>query len=109
MYLGDKTRQQSTEYKFTGNLVDEAKTLGINVDQLNEILNSKAGTTSVARDLFQAIVPENRRKVDRWNQLDEDIFIKEKLLIEFTERYYGPLKVDQKKVHTSLVGCLRNQ
>ncbi|CAF4345374.1 unnamed protein product [Rotaria sp. Silwood2] len=107
--LGDKTRQQSTEYKFTGNLVDEPKTLGINVDQLNEILNSKAGTTSVARDLFQAIVPENRRKVDRWNQLDEDIFIKEKLLIEFTERYYGPLKVDQKKVHTSLVGCLRNQ
>ncbi|CAF0910775.1 unnamed protein product [Rotaria sordida] len=109
MYLGDKTRQQSTEYKFTGNLVDEAKTLEINLHQLNEILNSQAGVTSVARDLFQIIVPENRRKVDRWNQLDEDILFKEKLLIDFMERYYGPLKVDQKKVHTSLVGCLRNQ
>lgn len=25
------------------------------------------------------------------------------------ERYYGPVQADPKRIHTSLVGCLRNQ
>jgi len=25
------------------------------------------------------------------------------------QRYYGPLQADEKRIHTSLVGCLRNE
>lgn len=28
--------------------------------------------------------------------------------LDFLVRYYGPLQVDPKKIHVSLVGCLRN-
>jgi hypothetical protein len=30
------------------------------------------------------------------------------IYLEFLEQYYGPLEVEPKKVHISLVGCLRN-
>ena len=30
-------------------------------------------------------------------------------MLDFMERCYGPLLANHKKIHTSLVGCLRNQ
>ena len=31
------------------------------------------------------------------------------LILDFMECYYGPLLANHKKIHTSLVGCLRNE
>ncbi|CAF2978492.1 unnamed protein product [Rotaria sp. Silwood2] len=109
LYLGDKVRQQTSLHKYEGNLENEAIQLGLTIDQLNEILKSKGGITTIARDLFKKIVPESRRQVDNWNQLEEDVLLKEKVLIEFLERYYGALQANPKQIHKSLVGCLRNQ
>ncbi|CAF3871082.1 unnamed protein product [Rotaria sp. Silwood1] len=109
LYLGDKVRQQTSLHKYEGNLENDAIQLELPIDQLNEILKSKGGITTIARDLFKNIVPESRRQVDNWNQLEEDVLLKEKVLIEFLERYYGALQANPKQIHTSLVGCLRNQ
>ncbi|CAF4071104.1 unnamed protein product [Rotaria sordida] len=107
-HMGDKIRQNTKEHIYVGNLTDDARLLGINVQQLKEILNMEDAITSIAREIFKKMIPEHKRTVKHWNDLPEDIILKEKLLIQFLERYYGPLKVVSKKVHISLVGCLRN-
>ncbi|CAF3836640.1 unnamed protein product [Adineta steineri] len=107
-YMADKIRQNTTEYKYTGNLSKDAKCLGIDVVQLNECLTAKASVTTIARNIFKKIVPENKRTVSCWNDLPEEVLLKEQMLIKFLKDYFGPLEVDSKKVHTSLCGCLRN-
>ncbi|CAF1031640.1 unnamed protein product [Didymodactylos carnosus] len=67
LFFADQVRQQTTAYKFNGNLGADTKRLELSLEQINEVLNGK----------------------------------------EFIERYFG--QVTPKKVHTSLVGCLRNQ
>lgn len=125
--MADKIRQNTTGYKYVGNLTKDAETLGIPVAELNEILNSKGGVTAIARELFKRIVPENKRSVAHWNKLSNEVVLREKQVIrkwiikcvcfplnislifsEFLESYYGQLEVDSKKMHSSLVGCLRN-
>ncbi|CAF1518883.1 unnamed protein product [Rotaria sordida] len=86
-----------------------AKKLGLSRDELNKILTTKPGITRVARALFQQIVPKELLQVDHWNDLDPYVLLKEKILIKFMERYYGPLQVERKKIHSSLVNCLRNE
>ena len=80
-YLADKIRNQTIGHKYAGLLANDAKRLGLRLDQMNEILNSKNGITSIARDLFKAMVPEEDRSVDHWNKLPEGILLKEKTLI----------------------------
>ncbi|CAF4147042.1 unnamed protein product, partial [Adineta steineri] len=106
--MAEKIRQNTTEYKYTGNLSKDAKCLGINVVQLNECLTAKASVTTIARNIFKKIVPENKRTVSCWDDLPEEVLLKEQMLIKFLKDYFGPLEVDSKKVHTSLCGCLRN-
>ncbi|CAF4849894.1 unnamed protein product, partial [Rotaria socialis] len=84
-----------------------AKRLGIGVEKLIEVLKLKDGISSIARQLFKRIIPESQRSVDHWNQLSAGVILKEKILIGFLGRYYGALEVDPKKIHISLVGCLR--
>lgn len=128
--MGDKVRQSTTDFRYQGNLSNDAKRLGMNTFELNKILNIKGGITTIARELFKAIIPEDRRNVLSWNQLGQDVLVKEKLLIgllhdtfshysrskhtlsfllDFMKRYYGPLEADERKIHVSLVGCLRNR
>ena len=128
-YQADKIRQNTTGHKYVGNLTNDAAYLGIHdVLSLKELLNSKGGITSIAREIFKRIIPEDKRSVRSWNELSEEVILKEKILIgmcnnklslisisyvfliylEFLERYFGSLEVDPKKVHISLVGCLRN-
>lgn len=80
-HVVEKIRHQTTEHKYVGNLMHDARKLGIHVDKLNEILKLKHGITSIAREIFKAIVPESVRDVDNWNQLPESVIIKEKILI----------------------------
>ncbi|CAF1457563.1 unnamed protein product [Rotaria sordida] len=70
-----------------------AKKLGLSRDELNKILTTKPGITRVARALFQQIVPKELLQVDHWNDLDPYVLLKEKILIKFMERYYGPLQM----------------
>jgi hypothetical protein len=128
--LAAKVRQQTITFKYEGDLAKDATSLGLKVYALNEALKMKTGITSVARELFKMIVPEHRRQVDHWNDLTEDVLLKEKILIgmtnnkfavylriryvlftflDFLLKYYGPLRVNEKQIHTSLVGCLRNE
>ncbi|CAF1629893.1 unnamed protein product [Rotaria magnacalcarata] len=109
LYLADKVRHQTSSHKYIGNLKNDAINLGLSIDQLNEILKSRGAVTTIARDLFKKIVPEVRRQVDHWNQLEADVLLKEKVLIDFLERYYGALQAIPKQIHISLVGCLRNE
>ncbi|CAF2943319.1 unnamed protein product [Rotaria sp. Silwood2] len=55
------------------------------------------------------MVPEKSRNVKRWEYLPNDVLLKEKILISFMERFYGPLQVNLKTIHVSLVRCLRNE
>jgi hypothetical protein len=80
-----KIRQQTTAYKYEGNLTKDAKSLGLRVDQLNEVVKCKAPITSIARELFKQMVPEHRRQVDRWNDLDPDVLVKETILISMSK------------------------
>ncbi|CAF2527123.1 unnamed protein product [Rotaria sp. Silwood2] len=91
--LGDKIRQQTTKYKYQGSLVNDAKKLGLNHYELNEILALKSGITRIARVLFQKIVSKEYLQVDCWNDLDPYVLVKEKILMKFLERYYGPLQM----------------
>lgn len=130
LYLANRIQHSSNGFKYNGNLTVDAKRLGISLAKLNESLNAKNLIATTARDLFKKMIPESERQVDHWNQLKPDVLMKEKILLsmgkisvntvssfsfdllpclDFLERYYGPLEVDQKKLHTSLVGCLRNQ
>lgn len=77
----EKIRLNTYGHKFNGDLVKEARTLGINVSQLNKALKHDVSITRVAREIFQAMVPEERRCVEHWNKLDPDVKFKESLLI----------------------------
>jgi hypothetical protein len=55
--------------------------LGISTVRLNEILNLNVAISSIARELFKQIIPENKRSVNRWSELTEEVFIKEQMLI----------------------------
>ncbi|CAF3612380.1 unnamed protein product [Rotaria socialis] len=107
-YFADKIKQQTTGHIYTGNLTNDAKRLGIGVEKLIEVLKLKDGISSIARQLFKRIIPESQTSVNHWNQLSAGVILKEKILIGFLGRYYGALEVDPKKIHISLVGCLRN-
>ncbi|CAF2706053.1 unnamed protein product [Rotaria sp. Silwood2] len=107
-YFADKIKQQTIGHRYIGNLTNDARRLGIGVEKLSEVLNSKAAISSVAREIFKRIIPVEQRSVNHWNKLSVEVIVKEKVLIEFLERYYGALEVDPKKIHISLVGCLRN-
>ncbi|CAF1652964.1 unnamed protein product [Rotaria magnacalcarata] len=84
-YFAGKIKQQTTGHRYTGNLTNDAKRLGIGVEKLIEVLKLKSALSSIARELYKRIIPER-----------------------FLERYYGALEVDPKKIQISLVGCLRN-
>jgi hypothetical protein len=77
----EKIRQQTSNHQYTGNLVDDARKLGIHANKLNEIVKLKHGITSIAREIFKTIIPESERDVDNWNKLPAHVLIKEKLLI----------------------------
>lgn len=130
LYVANRIQHSSDGFKYSGNLTVDAKRLGLPLDKLNESLNAKNLIATTARNLFKKMVPESERQVDHWNQLKPDVLMKEKILLsmrtifcnivfslsfdvpacsDFLERYYGPLEADRKKLHTSLVGCLRNQ
>ena len=79
--LTDKIRNQTTGHKYGGPLVNDAKRLGLQLDRMNEILNSKNGITIIAPHLFTAMVSEEDHRVDHWNKLPEGILLKEKVLI----------------------------
>lgn len=79
--FADKIRAQTSARKYQGHLVNDSVSLGLTVDQLEKIMKPNNSTTSIARELFKEMVPENRRYVSHWNQLDEDILMKEKTLI----------------------------
>lgn len=81
IFFADKVKRNSGEYKFVGNLAAEAKTLGIQLPELKKALESRAPITSIARGLFQVIVPQHRRNVNHWNELDADILVKEEALL----------------------------
>ena len=68
-------------FKYEGNLSKDATRLGLNIHKLAEVLKVKGPITSTARDLFKIIVPERDRQVDHWNDLKEDVLVKEKILI----------------------------
>lgn len=80
-YVVEKIRHQTCDHKYNGNLTDDARKLGIQVNKLNEILKLRHGVTSIAREIFKTIIPESDRQVDHWNKLSEYILIKEKILI----------------------------
>jgi hypothetical protein len=80
-YLAEKIRNQTTGHKYVGLLSNDAIRLGMKLDRMNEILNSKTGITSIAREFFKTMVPESDRQVDHWNKLPESVLLKEKLLI----------------------------
>jgi hypothetical protein len=80
-YLADKIRNQTTGHKYVGLLPNDAKRLGVKLDRMNEILNSSNGITSIARELFKTMVPEDDRQVDHWNKLPESVLLKEKVMI----------------------------
>ena len=80
-YLADKIRNQTTGHKYAGPLANDARRLDLRLDRMNEILNSKNGITSIALDLFKAMVSEEDRTVNHWNKLPEGILLKEKALI----------------------------
>ena len=80
-FLSDKIRQHTTSYKYTGNLTKDAKILRLTNDQLNEALKSKCGITSIARQLFKKMVPEQCRNVEHWDRLTHDVLSKEQALI----------------------------
>ncbi|CAF2089770.1 unnamed protein product [Rotaria magnacalcarata] len=84
-YFAGKIKQQTTGHRYTGNLTNDAKRLGIGVEKLIEVLKLKSALSSIARELYKRIIPER-----------------------FLERYYGALEVDPKKIQISLIGCLRN-
>lgn len=131
LHFAEQIRQQTKKHQYGDNLAIDAKRLGIPIQQLDEILKIKNSISSMARELFKKSVPEHKRSVQRWNQLEEDVILKEKMLIgrmnnicfstgidrnishvfflDFLERYFGPLEIDRKKIHNSIVGCLRNE
>ena len=80
-YLADKIRQQTKEYRYKGSLSLDSTKLGIPVDKINDILNSKSAIPSIARSLFKIMIPEGDRNVDHWTKLSESVLMKEKLLI----------------------------
>lgn len=128
--MADLIRTLTVGYTYTGNLSNDAKTLGIPVLELHEMLARKVKISSCARQLFKRIVPENERAVNQWHNLSEGVLLKEELLLskyivhtyfdfgaighmfsislDFLQSYFGPLKVDKSKLHKSIVGCLRN-
>jgi hypothetical protein len=79
--MGDKIRQNTIGHKYVGSLTDDARLLGIGFTQLNECLNLKGGITSVAREIFKRIIPEEKRSVKQWNDLPKEVTLKETLLI----------------------------
>lgn len=80
-HLADKIREQTSGHKYQGNLTNDAQRLGIRTDHLKEIVNLNHGITSIARELFKRIIPEQQRSANNWNKLSEDVFLKEKILI----------------------------
>lgn len=120
----EKIRQESSGHKYTGHLSTDASLLGISVTDLNEILQLKSGMSSIAREIFLKLIPKECMAVDNWNNLPEDVLLKEKILIgkmslknvlenfsfalDFLVRYFGRLQAGPKKIHTTLVSCLRN-
>lgn len=80
-YIAEKIRQQTTGHRYTGNFNQDAKTLGIKPEKLMEILKSKRNVTSIARDIFKTMFPEKEFSDKHWNNLPEDIRIKESFLI----------------------------
>lgn len=52
---------------------------------LAEILALKNPVTSIAREIFKKIVPDDQRSVQHWNELSEAVLLKEKLLISKIE------------------------
>ena len=80
-YLTEKIRQQTIDHKYARVLSTDARRLGVLPDRINEILNTKGGITSIARELFKTMVPEHDRTVDHWNKLSEHVLLKEKVLI----------------------------
>ena len=79
--MADKIRHYTNGHKYVGNLSTDARRLGIEVGELNKIVNTKSGITSIAREIFKAMVPESERKVDSWYKLSQDVLVKEKLLL----------------------------
>jgi hypothetical protein len=80
-YLTEKIRQQTIGHKYSGALSTDAQRLGVLPNRINEILNTKGGIASIARELFKTMVPEHDREVYHWNKLSEHVLLKEKALI----------------------------
>ena len=80
-YLTEKIRQQTIGHKYAGALSTDARRLGVPPDRINEILNTKCGIASIARELFKTMVAEHDREVDHWNKLPEHVLLKEEVLI----------------------------
>lgn len=86
LHLANKIRHSSAEHKYTGNLLTDAKRLGLKFEQLNQSLDGKHSITATARDLCMKIIPESERQVDHWNQLKDDVLLKERIFLGVPRR-----------------------
>lgn len=77
LYLANKIRHSSAEYKYGGNLISNFKRLGLNLEQLNQSLNAKNPIATNERELFRKMILGNKRQVEHWNQLTDDVLMKE--------------------------------
>ena len=80
-HLADTIREITIGHRYVGSLQKDAKALGISPMELNEILKKNTGISGIARLIFKRIVPEEKRNVNQWKELSQDVILKEQLLI----------------------------
>lgn len=88
IYVLKQLEYQTNKYQYNGNLAVDAKRLGISLEDLNDVLKSKLSVTSTAQELFKKLVPSHQRQVENWNELDEDVRTKEKILIGTADHHF---------------------
>ena len=81
IHLANRIRISASGYKYAGNLINDAKKLGLKVEELKQSLDGKNPISTTARSLFKKIVPPSDRQVDHWNKLSPDVLMKEKILL----------------------------
>jgi hypothetical protein len=81
--MADKIREITIGYRYIGILTNDAKVLGICPVELNDLLNKnkKSDVSSIARLIFKQIVPEEKRTVNHWKELGQDVLVKEQILL----------------------------
>lgn len=79
--FADQIRQQTSQFKYNGNLTKDAQKLGLKSQQLMASLRLPFTINSMARDIFKKMIPEDERLSENWNDLPKHVFVKEQILL----------------------------